>query len=147
MTDSDSTSRRVEAIGRRRAALTALLAILGGTATLRALPASLPPPRPLPACAAPSSLRGAPDEPARLACDGQTPASGRHALLLGQPVDLNRASVADLAALPGIGERTAQRIVDDREAKGPFRTVDELDRVRGIGPRTVEKLRPLIAAR
>ena len=52
----------------------------------------------------------------------------------GGPVDLNRAGVADLEALPGVGPVLAQRIVDHREQHGPFGAVDELQDVPGIGP-------------
>ena len=56
-------------------------------------------------------------------------------------IDLNTASVADLAALPGIGESKAKAIVAWREAT-PFRSVDELRDVKGIGDKMLEKLRP-----
>jgi len=62
---------------------------------------------------------------------GAAPASGGVA---GGPLDLNTATVADLDALPGIGPVLAQRIVDHRTAHGPFRSVDQLDDVSGIGP-------------
>src|SRR4051794_12560830 len=58
----------------------------------------------------------------------------------GGRVDLNRASAADLDALPGIGPVLAQRIVDYREAHGPFRNVDQLDDVPGIGPAVFAQL-------
>jgi competence protein ComEA len=60
------------------------------------------------------------------------------------PVDLNRASEADLEALPGIGPALAQAIIDHREQQGPFRSVDDLADVRGIGPAKMEQLRPLV---
>ena len=63
------------------------------------------------------------------------------------PLDINSASPAELDGLPGIGPALAQRIVDDREANGPYETVDQLARVRGIGPALVEQLRPLVCAR
>lgn len=66
------------------------------------------------------------------------------AMLLGIPVDINAASASDLEALPGIGPKTAQAIIEDRETRGPFSSVDDLVRVRGIGPKTLEKIRGLI---
>lgn len=59
-------------------------------------------------------------------------------------VDLNRAGVEELERLPGIGPTLAHRIVADRVVQGPFRSVNDLTRVRGIGPKTVEKLRPYV---
>ncbi len=56
------------------------------------------------------------------------PASVR--LGLGLRLDLNRASLSELVAIPGIGPRTARRIVDRR----PYASVLDLERVRGIGP-------------
>jgi competence protein ComEA len=55
-------------------------------------------------------------------------------------VDLNSAGEAELEQVPGIGPGLAKRIKDDREAKGPFRSVEELRRVRGIGPLTFDKV-------
>ena len=60
------------------------------------------------------------------------------------PVDLNRATAAELDLLPGIGPATAQAIVDHREANGPFASVDDLEAVRGIGPAKLEAIRPLV---
>lgn len=56
-------------------------------------------------------------------------------------VDINRASVAELEALPGIGRLRAEAIVLHRVRHGPFRAVQELDRVDGLGEITVEALR------
>ena len=63
------------------------------------------------------------------------------------PTDLNRATAADLEALPGIGPVLAERIVASRAQAGPFASVDDLKRVRGIGPATTARLRPLVEAR
>lgn len=60
-------------------------------------------------------------------------------------VDLNTAEWPELSQLPGIGETLARRIVESREAKGPFSTPDDLRRVRGIGRKTLERLRPYLA--
>lgn len=56
-------------------------------------------------------------------------------------IDLNRASLADLDRLPGIGPKLAQRIVEER-ARRLFAAVDDIVRVKGIGPKTLEKIRP-----
>ena len=60
------------------------------------------------------------------------------------PLDLNHATAQELTTLPGIGEVLAQRIVDYREAHGPFRSVEELIAVEGIGEGKLEKLRELV---
>ncbi len=67
--------------------------------------------------------------------------AGQMLTLFFTPIDINRASAKDLEALPGVGAATAQAIVRYREAHGPFATVDDLTGVKGIGPKTVEKLR------
>jgi competence protein ComEA len=62
----------------------------------------------------------------------------------GGPVNLNTASVDALDKLPGVGPATAAAIVRDREQHGPFRSVGDLERVRGIGPAKVEQLHDLV---
>ncbi len=59
------------------------------------------------------------------------------------PVDVNRASAVELEALPGIGPARARAIVKLRAERGGFGSVDELVDVSGIGPKTLERLRPL----
>jgi len=59
------------------------------------------------------------------------------------PVALNAANVGQLQRLPTIGPKTAARIVEYRRQHGPFQKLEDLQKVRGIGLRTVEKLRPL----
>lgn len=59
-------------------------------------------------------------------------------------ISLNTASVAELDSLPGIGPKTAEKIVAYRETHGPFSSVDDLDAVPGIGPALVERLRDLV---
>jgi competence ComEA-like helix-hairpin-helix protein len=56
-------------------------------------------------------------------------------------VDLNQASLEELESLPRIGPVLAGRIVTDRELHGPYASIEELERVSGIGPRTVQGLR------
>ncbi|MCB1206173.1 MAG: ComEA family DNA-binding protein [Verrucomicrobiae bacterium] len=53
------------------------------------------------------------------------------------PVDLNQASLEKLETLPGIGPETAKAIAKGR----PYETIDDLQKVKGIGPATVEKIR------
>ena len=60
------------------------------------------------------------------------------------PVNLNTASVAQLDALPGVGSSTAQRIVEYRQKNGPFKKIEELMNVKGIGEKSFLKLKPLI---
>jgi competence protein ComEA len=55
-------------------------------------------------------------------------------------IDLNRSEPADLELVPGLGPTLARRIVEDRRKNGPFRSVEELRRVSGIGPATLERL-------
>lgn len=62
-----------------------------------------------------------------------------------QKIDINRAEAWLLAALPGIGEVGAGRIVAYREKNGLFRSVAELARVEGIGETTLSKIRNLVA--
>ena len=59
-------------------------------------------------------------------------------------VDINKAEWPELAELPDIGETLARRIVDSRATGGAFRDHDDLRRVRGIGPRTLEKMKPYL---
>jgi len=59
-------------------------------------------------------------------------------------VDINTAPAEELETLPGIGEVMARRIVDHREVNGPFRSVDQIQDVSGIGPKTFEALKNLI---
>lgn len=61
-------------------------------------------------------------------------------------VDLNRASEAELGLLPGLGPDRARRLVVHRAVYGPFRSVDEIERVKGIGAGAAERLRGLASA-
>jgi competence ComEA-like helix-hairpin-helix protein len=104
-------------------------------------PASAPSPAPSPAedptaaevpVAAPSALASFAPPPGEVA---PNPA---------HKVNLNTATKAELELLPGIGPAMAQRILDFRTAHGKFGSIDDLDKVKGIGPRTLAKLRPLV---
>ncbi|MGH7260805.1 MAG: ComEA family DNA-binding protein [Nitrospiraceae bacterium] len=65
-------------------------------------------------------------------------------LRAGARLDLNRATVEELQTLPGIGPVLAQRVVERRTARGPFKTVEDLGDVKGIGAKRLEQLRPLV---
>jgi competence protein ComEA len=60
-------------------------------------------------------------------------------------IDLNHADRAELLQLPGIGEKLVERIEDYRRQHGPFRNVEELTQVHGIGAVTLQRLRPWIS--
>jgi len=60
---------------------------------------------------------------------------------LDMRLDLNAATHAELQLLPGIGPSLAEQIIADRERNGPYPSADALDRVPGIGPRTIAQLR------
>jgi comEA protein len=59
-------------------------------------------------------------------------------------VDINRASEKELEKLPRIGPAMARRIVEERNRRGGFRRVEDLLEVKGIGPKTLETIRPYI---
>jgi competence protein ComEA len=64
-----------------------------------------------------------------------------------QRINLNTAEAWLLEALPGIGETLARRIIDYRNDNGPFQQVEDLQKVEGIGPATLEKLRNKVTVR
>ena len=57
-------------------------------------------------------------------------------------LDLNTATAEQLDGLPGVGPVTAQRILSWRDAHGRFNSVDELQEVDGIGPKTFSQIAP-----
>lgn len=59
----------------------------------------------------------------------------------GERIDVDRASAAELTRLPRIGPALAARIVTNRDAEGPFGSLEELDRVSGVGPALLEAIR------
>lgn len=73
-------------------------------------------------------------------------ASTPHATAPAKPskVDLNSATAEQLDTLPGVGPATAAKIIADRTANGPFRTVDDLLRVPGIGPAKLDGMKDLV---
>ena len=63
------------------------------------------------------------------------------------PLNLNRATAEELDALPGVSPAVAQRIVEYRTTQGYFSSVEQLDSIKGIGPKLLEKIRPLVRLR
>ncbi len=70
---------------------------------------------------------------------GSSPGGGA-----GGPVNINTAGLAELDALPGIGPGYAQRIIDYRQAHGPFVSIEDIQNVPGIGAATFARIRDLI---
>jgi competence protein ComEA len=69
------------------------------------------------------------------------PMAAEKRLALGIPIDINRSSRAELVLVPGIGEKTAEKILEQRSLIGTFRKLDELMLVKGIKEKRLEKLR------
>ena len=86
-------------------------------------------------CALPAAAGGQPKGAARSAAKPSSTAI----------VNLNNASATDLETLPGIGAKTAARIVEYRQKNGPFKKVEELMNVRGVGEKNFLKLKPQLS--
>ena len=57
-------------------------------------------------------------------------------------VDINTADASALTSLKGVGPATAKKIIEYRTANGPFASCDDLTKVKGIGKKTLEKIKP-----
>ena len=66
---------------------------------------------------------------------------------VGKKININTATVEELVALKGIGPKYAERIVQYREANGPFVKVEDIIMVQGIGPKTLEANRDMITVK
>jgi competence protein ComEA len=116
--------------------------VLGGAFFALALPGG-----PIERRACPSPAEGAAraGRTAEAICTGAGPElRGPARRLFGLAIDPNAADPLTLSTLPGIGPVRAQAIVRERE-QGPFRTLADLTRVRGLGPRSVARLAGLVA--
>ena len=124
----------------RRLALAALLSAVLAAAPLRAF---LEQPAPRPGCV-PEGRGAEPRHWLGCAADpGPTRAlAADERLALGLPIDPNTAGSRELAFVPGLSRKLAGEIVEDRRTHGPYVSVDELLRVRGIGPRRLEAASP-----
>jgi competence protein ComEA len=74
------------------------------------------------------------------------PAASKKAAGATETIDVNTASAEELRKLPGIGPKMSQAIIDERD-RAPFKSVDDLRRVHGIGAKTLDRLRPYITVR
>ena len=92
----------------------------------------------------PLTIAGAPAAAVTTAAPVQA-ARWDHWVDAARQVDVNAADVAELERLPGVGPALAQRIVEERERRGPFRSAEELTRVRGIGPKIYERLKDYVS--
>ncbi|HIF83516.1 MAG TPA: helix-hairpin-helix domain-containing protein [Candidatus Marinimicrobia bacterium] len=73
----------------------------------------------------------------------KNPGENRQTQLL-KSVNINTSNKADMMTIPGIGPVTAERIILHREDHGLFNSVEELLNVKGLGPKTLEKIRTYI---
>jgi competence protein ComEA len=103
--------------------------------------AGLAPPRTLPECAAPGERAAAGGWSVEVGCGAAVELRGPARLLFGRGVDPNLADAATLEALPGIGPGRARALVEAR-GNSPYCAPKDLQRVKGIGPRTLETLEP-----
>jgi len=71
-----------------------------------------------------------------------TPRTGTASNGAARTINVNDATRAELELLPGIGPALARRIIESRRTAGPFRRLDDLQRVPGIGPKTAAALEP-----
>ncbi len=113
------------------------LVVLGALALSLAAWWRWPPSEPALDCP-PERVTLGPDGVARCGAGAALPAG--QALTVGQPLDLNAVTEADLALLPGVGPELARAIVEARHQSGGFTTWEQVDAVPGVGPARLETL-------
>ncbi len=74
------------------------------------------------------------------------PIAGPAGTSMTRPLDVNRATAAELDELPGVGPATAAAIVEHRDRNGPFASIEDLLDVRGIGPAKLDGFRAMVTA-
>ena len=75
---------------------------------------------------------------------GKPPAAAAKGSPATAPINLNTATQAQLESLPGVGAKAAERILEYRQKNGPFKKVEDLMNVKGIGEKSFLKLKPLL---
>ena len=95
-----------------------------------------------------SALRSAPDNETVL-LSAQSPRSGpltiRQKYLLGKRVDINKASQSEISELPGISDKVAAAVVEERDRLGRFRSPEDLLGVKGIKAKRLQKILPFLS--
>ena len=74
----------------------------------------------------------------------QTPAAPPAAVAQKASINLNTATIDQLETLPGIGRKTAERILEQRQKSGGFKKIEELMNVKGIGEKSFLKIKPMV---
>ena len=77
-------------------------------------------------------------------CLSRAPGVADRATAALRPIDVNLAGAEELALLPGVGPSLARAIVEDRGARGPFGSLRDLDRVKGVGPGILARIGPYL---
>lgn len=121
------------------AAVLGVVGVAGITATLVSPKVSTPT-RPAPAPQT-TPVAGAAEPALALTA---APANPNAALKIRSTININTAAQAELELLPGIGPALAGRILEYRSQHGGFKSIADLDNVKGIGPKTLAKLTPLV---
>lgn len=77
-------------------------------------------------------------------CVAATKNAAETTLTVSEKININTADEAMLSTLPGIGEKTALAITTYRKENGNFKSIDDLEQVKGIGSKKLEKMRPFL---
>lgn len=94
-------------------------------------------------CARPALLQGR----SLLVCDGDGDDVGDRAWLVGKKLDLNRTTARALERISGIGPSLASKIIAERDRRGGFQSIDQVDDVDGVGPKLLLKISAVVEVR